>query len=67
MDNVVVERFWRSIKYEEVYLEDYSDLPEARRQIGEYMALYNGFRPHQSLGGRTPESVYTGGIHEQAA
>ncbi len=67
LDNVAVERFWRSLKYEEVYLKDYADLPEARRQIGEYISRYNGFRPHQSLGGRTPESVYAEGSREQAA
>ncbi len=67
LDNVVVERFWRSLKVEEVYLQDYSDLPEARRQIGESMARYNGLRPHQSLGGRTPEAGYAEGSGEQAA
>jgi putative transposase len=67
MDNVVVERFWRSLKYEEVYLKDYADLPDARRQIGEYICRYNSFRPHQSLGGRTPAAIYTEGSSERAA
>jgi len=58
LDNVAIERFWRSLKYEEVYLKDYSDLTEARREIGHYIERYNSFRPHQSLGGRTPDSVY---------
>lgn len=58
LDNVVVERFWRSLKYEEVYLKDYIDLPEARRQIGCYIERYNVFRPHSSIGGKTPDSLY---------
>jgi putative transposase len=67
LDNVAIERFWRSLKYEEVYLKDYADLPEARREIGRYIEWYNSFRPHQSLGGRTPDTVYAKGGHESAA
>jgi putative transposase len=67
LDNVVVERFWRSLKYEEVYLKDYPDLPEARRHIGAYIARYNGFRPHQSLGGRTPDALYAESSCEHVA
>jgi putative transposase len=59
LDNVAVERFWRSLKYEEVYLKDYVDMIEARREIGEYIERYNGFRPHQALAGRTPNMAYT--------
>jgi putative transposase len=58
LDNVAIERFWRSLKYEEVYLKDYVDLPEARREIGRYIERYNSFRPYQSLGGQTPDSIY---------
>ena len=61
LDNVAIERFWRSLKYEEVYLKDYADLTEAPRQIGRYIERYNSFRPHQSLGGRTPDMVYAEG------
>ena len=43
LDNVAIERFWRSLKYEEVYLKDYADLPEARREIGRYIERYNSF------------------------
>jgi len=57
-DNVIVERFWRSIKYEEVYLRAYADGKEASAGIGQYIALYNGHRPHSSLEGKTPDSAY---------
>lgn len=59
-DNIFVERLWRSVKYEEVYLKDYGVVDEARRGLGDYFALYNGERPHQSLGYRTPAEVYFG-------
>ena len=54
-DNVFVERLWRSVKYEEVYLRDY----EARASLGRYFTFYNGKRPHSSLDARTPERAYT--------
>jgi putative transposase len=60
LDNVFVERLWRSLKYEEVYLHAYDDMPEARAGIGRYMAFYNGERPHQSLGYQTPIAFYDG-------
>lgn len=60
-DNIFVERLWRSVKYEEVYLKDYGVVEEARRGLGAYLALYNNERPHQSLGYRTPAEVYFGG------
>ena len=58
MDNVFVERLWRSIKYEEVYLKAYQNGTEARRGIGAYLAFYNQERPHQGLGYRTPGQVF---------
>lgn len=58
-DNVVIERFWRTLKYEEVYQRGYESPAEARQQIGSYIAFYNGRRPHQSLGGKPPELVYS--------
>jgi putative transposase len=58
MDNVFVERLWRSIKYEEVYLKAYQNGTEARRGIGAYLAFYNQERPHQALGYRTPGQVF---------
>ena len=57
-DNVFVERLWRSVKYEEVYLRAYSGVSEARASIGRYLCFYNGTRPHSSLGGRTPDKAY---------
>jgi putative transposase len=57
-DNIFVERLWRSLKYEEVYLRDYQMIPEARRGIGDWFAFYNHHRPHQALDYRTPAEVY---------
>ena len=58
LDNIVVERFWRTLKYEEDDLKDYDNVTAARRSISRWIESYNNFRPHQSLGGRTPDSVY---------
>lgn len=58
LDNVFVERLWRSLKYEEVYLHAYEDLHVARRGIGNWMEFYNRKRPHQALGMRHPMDVY---------
>jgi putative transposase len=66
-DNVFVERFWRSIKYEEVYLRAYESAPEAKQYIGRYIGFYNEHRPHSSLGGRTPHAVYFNQPTEKAA
>ena len=57
-DNVFVERLWRSVKYEEVYLRAYDTATEARASIGRYLTFYNGRRPHSSLDGRTPDQAY---------
>ncbi len=57
-DNVFVERLWRSVKYEEVYLRAYDSVAEARASIGRYMDFYNGRRPHSSLDARTPDDAY---------
>lgn len=59
LDNIFVERLWRSLKYEEVYLHAYENPQEARRQIAQYINFYNFERLHQSLGYRTPAEVYT--------
>ena len=58
VDNVFVERLWRSLKYEEVYLHADDDLANARRGIGAWIAFYNRERPHQALGYQTPTSFY---------
>jgi putative transposase len=58
LDNVFVERLWRSVKYEDVYLRCYEGVPQLRRGLGCYFAFYNGERLHQSLDYRTPRAVY---------
>jgi putative transposase len=58
MDNIFVERLWRSLKYEEVYLKDYASVADARTGIAGYFRFYNHERLHQSLGYRTPAAVY---------
>ena len=57
-DNVFVERLWRSVKYEEVYLRAYDSVSEARERLGTYLDWYNRRRPHSSLDGRTPDQAY---------
>jgi putative transposase len=57
-DNVFVERLWRSVKYEEVYLHAYQSVSEARNSIGRYLDFYNGRRPHSSLDDATPDQAY---------
>ena len=57
-DNVFVERLWRSVKYEEVYLRAYDSVCEARASIGRYLDFYNARRPHSSLDGTTPDQAY---------
>jgi len=61
MDNIFIERLWRSLKYEAVCLVEMSDGFHAERVIGEWIAFYNGVRPHSSLGGRTPDEAYGAG------
>jgi putative transposase len=57
-DNVFVERLWRTLKYEQVYLHAYSSMDDAKMHLKEYLGFYNSIRPHQSLDGRTPDEVY---------
>jgi putative transposase len=57
-DNVIVERLWRSVKYEEVYLRAYSGVSEARASIGRYLGFFNARRPHSSLAAKTPDQMY---------
>ena len=57
-DNVFVERLWRNVKYEEVYLRAYEGVSDARAPIGRYLDFYNGRRPHSSLDGITPDHAY---------
>jgi putative transposase len=62
MDNVFIERLWRSLKHEDVYLKGYADGREARAGIGSWIAFYNLQRPHQALGNRTPMAVWRDGV-----
>lgn len=57
-DNVFVERLWRSVKYEEVYLHAYDSVPQAKEGLARYFAFYNGRRPHRTFGGITPDQTY---------
>jgi putative transposase len=58
MDNVFIERLWRTVKYEEVYLRAYDTVAEAKAGIGRYFDFYNATRTHQALGRRTPDEAY---------
>lgn len=60
MDNIFTERLWRSVKYQEVYLNDYESPREARQGINRYLDKYNNYRPHQSIKNLTPAEVYFG-------
>jgi putative transposase len=66
LDNVFVERLWRSLKYEEVYLYAYETVAAARAGIGRYFEFFNNERPHAALGYQTPASFYDGLLHEAA-
>ena len=64
IDNVFVERLWRSVKYEEAYLKAYESVAEARAGIGTYLGFYNSERPHQTLDYRTPAQVFEEGRNQ---
>ena len=66
-DNVFVERLWRSVKYEEVYLRAYDSVDEARASLGRYLVFYNTLRPHSSLDARTPDQAYFNHPPQRAA
>src|SRR5262249_42547359 len=61
LDNVFVERLWRAVKYEDIYIQGYEEVPELRRGLARYFAFYDEERPHQSLDYRTPGEVYRDG------
>lgn len=67
LDNVFVERLWRSVKYEDVYLQGYESVPELERGLKAYFEFYNGERLHQSLGYQTPGEVYRAGRRKEPA
>jgi putative transposase len=58
LDNAIIERFWRTVKYEEVYLKNYTTGTDAYEQLKAYMSYYNDIRPHQSLDNATPHQIY---------
>ena len=58
LDNIFVERLWRTVKYEEVYLKSYESVPQAIESLSAYLLFYNEERLHQSLGYRTPSAIY---------
>jgi len=60
MDNIMVERLWRTVKYEEIYLRDYENVAELKKALKVYFEFYNNDRPHQTFGGRTPSEIYWG-------
>ncbi len=60
MDNIMVERLWRSVKYEEIYLKEYLSVAALIEELRQYFIFYNSERPHQSLDDKTPEEVYRG-------
>jgi putative transposase len=62
LDNVFVERLWRTVKYEDIYLRGYETVPELTQGLGSYFPFYNEERPHQALGYQTPGAVYRGGV-----
>ena len=66
-DNVFVERFWKTLKYEEVYLHAYDSVSEAKASIERYITFYNAQRPHSALGRRTPDMVYFSAPATEAA
>jgi putative transposase len=65
LDNVFVERLWRSVKYEDIYIQGYEAVPELHRGLARYFGFYNEERPHQSLDYRTPAAVYRGKTAEK--
>jgi len=66
-DNVFVERLWRTVKYEEVYLRAYDSVSDARALLGRSVAFYNARRPHSSLGAQTPEQAYRNHLPQRMA
>jgi putative transposase len=65
MDNVFIERLWRSLKYECVYLHAFETTTEARKGIGEWIDFYGSQRPHSALAGLTPDEAFAGAVSEQ--
>lgn len=62
LDNIITERLWRTIKYDEVYLKDYADMKEAKESLGAFIDKYNHFRPHSSCNGQPPMKLYASSL-----
>ena len=67
MDNIMVERLWRTVKYEDIYIKDYETVQELIKGLREYFEFYNNERPHQTFGGRTPAEVCWGSLESRKA
>ena len=66
IDNIVIERFWRSLKYEDVYPNSYNNIREARKGINEYMNIYNKERLHSAIDYCTPDEAYYKGVNNKS-
>ena len=64
-DNVFVERLWRTIKYEEVYLKAYDSVSQTKASLGQFITFYNSRRPHQTFAGKTPDMIYFAGLPQE--
>jgi len=64
-DNVFVERLWRTIKYEEVYLKAYDSVSQAKTSLGQFITFYNNRRPHQTFAGKTPDMIYFANLPQE--
>lgn len=67
MDNIMIERLWRTVKYEEIYLKEYNSVGELKRALKVYFDFYNNERSHSSLGGKSPAEVYFEGLELKQA
>jgi len=65
LDNIIIERLWRTIKYDEVFIKDYGNMIEAKESLRAFIHKYNNHRPHSSCGGRPPMTVYTSSFEEK--
>ena len=66
MDNVMIERLWRSLKYECVYINEFDDVRSLKCGLAQWISFYNAQRPHSSLDDRTPDQAYFGGLQKAA-
>lgn len=66
LDNIYVERLWRSLKYEDIFLNDYESVPDLRRGVARYFRFYNSRRFHQALDYQTPDEVYFAALRRAA-